>query len=210
MKLIQRILTTALCGALCLGVLPGAAAPPETQPSQEVVTEAAEPTVEATTEEEMPLLATMSAWSPGEVVNTWEGEPYTAITGHEYALMKFSFMRYYSDGTKEIKTSTQSSGYTDKKFYVGDVLAYCVESGKGFYGGDYTGSDSGTSNYLKLLTPQAQRGIMLAMLCGYNPAYLQGMPSAKEVGCAFNVDDFAFATQVIVWEYQSNLRTSPT
>lgn len=78
MKLIQRILTTALCGALCLGILPGAAAPPETQPSQEVVTEAAEPTVEATTEEEMPLLATMSTWSPGEVVNTWEGEPYTS------------------------------------------------------------------------------------------------------------------------------------
>ena len=48
----------------------------------------------------MPLLATMSAWSPGQVVNTWEGDPYTSITGHKYAMMKFSFMRYYSDGTK--------------------------------------------------------------------------------------------------------------
>ena len=150
MKLIQRILTTALCGALCLGVLPGAAAPPETQPSQEVVTEAAEPTVEATTEEEMPLLATMSTWSPGEVVNTWEGEPYTSITGHKYALMKFSFMRYYSDGTKKIITSTQASGYTNNKYYVGNTLAYCIESGKAFDGGDYTSGEAGTSDYLKL------------------------------------------------------------
>ena len=115
MKLIQRILTTALCGALCLGILPGAAAPPETQPFQEVVTETADPIVETTAEEETPLLATMSAWSPGQVVNTWEGEPYTSITGHKYALMKFSFMRYYSDGTKKIITSTQASGYTNNK-----------------------------------------------------------------------------------------------
>ena len=188
MKRWKQLLAALLC--LCLCSAPAAATSP---PKPELEGEIA------------PL-----AWRPGEVVETWIGEAYTSVTGHAYGMQTFSFVRYYSDGTKEIKTSTQSSGYTDKKFYVGDVLAYCVESGKGFYGGDYTGSDSGTSNYLKLLTPQAQRGIMLAMLCGYNPAYPQGMPSAKEVGCAFNVDDFAFATQVIVWEYQSNLRTSPT
>ena len=210
MKLIQRILTTALCGALCLGVLPGAAAPPEVQPFQEVVTETAEPTVETTAEEEMPLLATMSAWSPGEVVNTWEGEPYTSITGHKYALMKFSFMRYYSDGTKKIITSTQASGYTNNKYYVGNTLAYCIESGKAFDGGDYTSGEAGTSDYLKLLSPTAREGIMLAMLYGYNPENPSYMPTESEVGCAFNVDDFAFATQIIIWEAQSGIRTSPT
>lgn len=210
MKLIQRILTTALCGALCLGVLPGAAAPPEVQPSQEVVTEADEPTVEAITEEEMPLLATMSAWSPGQVVNTWEGEPYTSITGHKYALMKFSFMRYYSDGTKKIITSTQASGYTNNKYYVGNTLAYCIESGKAFDGGDYTSGEAETSDYLKLLSPTAREGIMLAMLYGYNPENPSYMPTTSEVGCAFNVDDFAFATQIIIWEAQSGIRTSPT
>lgn len=210
MKLIQRILTAALCGALCLGVLPGAAAPPETQPSHEVVTEAAEPTVEATTEEEIPLLATTSAWSPGEVVNTWEGEPYTSITGHKYALMKFSFMRYYSDGTKKIITSTQASGYTNNKYYVGNTLAYCIESGKAFDGGDYTSGEAGTSDYLKLLSHTAREGIMLAMLYGYNPENPSYIPTTSQVGCAFNVDDFAFATQIIIWEYQSGIRTSPT
>ena len=210
MKIIQRILAAALCGALCLGVLPGAAAPPETQPSQEVATEAAEPTVETTAEEEMPLLATMSAWSPGEVVNTWEGEPYTSITGHKYALMKFSFMRYYSDGTKKIITSTQASGYTNNKYYVGNTLAYCIESGKAFDGGDYTSGEAGTSDYLKLLSPTAREGIMLAMLYGYNPENPSYMPTESEVGCAFNVDDFAFATQIIIWEYQSGIRTSTT
>lgn len=210
MKIIQRILAAALCGALCLGVLPGAAAPPETQPSHEVVTETAEPIAETTTEEEMPLLATMSAWSPGEVVNTWEGEPYTSITGHEYALMKFSFMRYYSDGTKKIITSTQASGYTNNKYYVGNTLAYCIESGKAFDGGDYTSGEAGTSDYLKLLSPTARKGIMLAMLYGYNPENPSYMPTTSQVGCAFNVDDFAFATQIIIWEYQSGIRTSPT
>ena len=210
MKLIQRILTTALCGALCLGVLPGAAAPPETQPSHEVVTETAEPIVETTAEKEMPLLATTSAWSPGQVVNTWEGKPYTSITGHKYALMKFSFMRYYSDGTKKIITSTQASGYTNNKYYVGNTLAYCIESGKAFDGGDYTSGEAGTSDYLKLLSPTAREGIMLAMLYGYNPENPNYMPTTSQVGCAFNVDDFAFATQIIIWEYQSGIRTSPT
>lgn len=174
------------------------------------MTEAAEPTVEATTEEEMPLLATMSAWSPGEVVNTWEGEPYTSITGHKYALMKFSFMCYYSDGTKKIITSTQASGYTNNKYYVGNTLAYCIESGKAFDGGDYTSGEAGTSDYLKLLSPTAREGIMLAMLYGYNPENPSYMPTTSQVGCAFNVDDFAFATQIIIWEYQSGIRTSPT
>ena len=127
MKIIQRILAAALCGALCLGVLPGAAAPPDPQPTEAVAAETTEPSTQPidqpSAEEEMPLLATMSAWSPGEVVNTWEGEPYTSITGHKYALMKFSFMRYYSDGTKKIITSTQASGYTNNKYYVGDTLA---------------------------------------------------------------------------------------
>ncbi|HIQ60303.1 MAG TPA: Cys-Gln thioester bond-forming surface protein [Candidatus Enterenecus faecium] len=175
-----------------------------------MVTKAAEPTVEATTEEEMPLVATTSAWSPGEVVNTWEGEPYTSITGHKYALMKFSFMRYYSDGTKKIITSTQASGYTNNKYYVGNTLAYCIESGKAFDGGDYTSGEAGTSDYLKLLSPTAREGIMLAMLYGYNPENPSYMPTESEVGCAFNVDDFAFATQIIIWEYQSGIRTSPT
>lgn len=158
----------------------------------------------------MPLLATMSTWSPGEVVNTWEGEPYTSITGHKYALMKFSFMRYYSDGTKKIITSTQASGYTNNKYYVGNTLAYCIESGKAFDGGDYTSGEAGTSDYLKLLSPTAREGIMLAMLYGYNPENPSYMPTESEVGCAFNVDDFAFATQIIIWEYQSGIRTSPT
>ena len=51
---------------------------------------------------------------------------------------------------------------------------------------------------------------MLAMLYGYNPANPSYMPTESEVGCAFNVDDFAFATQIIIWEAQSGIRTSPT
>ena len=51
---------------------------------------------------------------------------------------------------------------------------------------------------------------MLAMLYGYNPENPSYIPTTSQVGCAFNVDDFAFATQIIIWEYQSGIRTSPT
>src|SRR5699024_1117671 len=35
-------------------------------------------------------------------------------------------------------------------------------------------------------------------------------PSTSQIGCNFNADDFAFATQIIIWEYQSGIRTSAT
>lgn len=152
-----------------------------------------------------------SGWSPGQVVNTWEGGPYTSATGHQYGMQEFSFMRYYSDGTKEILTNIQTGGYTDNKFYVGDTLAYCIESGQAFNGGNYVSSTAEVSTYMAWLNvhaPAAQTGIMTAMLYGYNPK--ASLPSTSQIGCNFNADDFAYATQIIIWEYQSGIRTSPT
>ena len=64
---------------------------------------------------------------------------------------------------------------------------------------------------MKLLAahvPAAPDGIMLAMLYGYNQS--AALPSTSQIGCNFNADDFAFATQIIIWEYQSGIRTSAT
>lgn len=155
--------------------------------------------------------STFGNWKPGQTVNATEGDPYTSVTGHKYGLKKFSFMKYKPDGSKEIVTSTQSEGYTDKKFYVGDTFAYCIESGRPFKGGDYVSSDVDLSDYMKLLdthVPAARNGIMLAMLYGYNQS--SSLPSTGQIECKFNADDFAYATQIIIWEYQSGIRTSPT
>ena len=150
-------------------------------------------------------------WKPGQTVSTTEGGAYTSVTGHKYGLLEFSFMRYYTDGSRKIFNSVQAEGYTDKKFYVGDTFAYCIESGQPFNGGNYVSSEAELSTYmawLNIYAPNAQDGMMLAMLYGYNQS--SPLPSTSQIGCNFNADDFAYATQIIIWEYQSGIRTSPT
>lgn len=199
MKFIQRTLTALLSGCLCLTVLLGAAAPSSPIPSG------------ADTTNISSEAAALADFFPGQTVNTREGGPYTSVTGHQYGMQSFSFMRYYSDGSKKIINNTQPSGYTDKKFYVGDTFAYCIESGQPFNGGNYVASDADRSNYIDLLkmhVPTAPTYLMLAMLYGYNQS--TALPSTSEIGCNFNADDFAYATQIIIWEIQSGIRTSPT
>lgn len=199
MKFIKRVLTALLSGCLCLVVLLGAAAPSSPTPSGDDTTNVSSEAV---------LLAD---FSPGQTVNTREGGPYTSVTGHKYAMMQYSFMRYYSDGTKKIINNIKPEGHTEVKYYVGNTLAYCIESGQPFNGGNYVSSDADRSNYIDLLkmhVPGAVNGIKYTMLYGYNPSV--SLPSTSEIGCNFNADDFAFATQIIIWEYQSGIRTSPT
>lgn len=152
-----------------------------------------------------------SEWKPGQTVSTSEGGAYTSVTGHKYGMLEFSFMRYYTDGSRKIFNSVQAAGYTDKKFYVGDTFAYCIESGQPFGGGNYVSSEAELSTYmawLNIYAPNAQDGMMLAMMYGYNQS--SPLPSTSQIGCNFSADDFAYATQIIIWEYQSGIRTSPT
>lgn len=200
MKIIKRVLTALLSGCLCLLVL-GVATPNSSAADDNTAAEMSG----------LSDAAVLAGFSPGQTVSTREGGPYTSITGHQYGMQSFSFMRYYSDGSKKIINSTQSAGYTDKKFYVGNTFAYCIESGQAFNGGNYVSSSSGVSDYITLLqmhVPAAPNNIMLAMLYGYNQS--AALPSTSQIGCNFNADDFAFATQIIIWEFQSGIRTSPT
>lgn len=199
MKYIKRVLAALLSGCLCLVVLLGAAAPSSPTPSGEDITNVSSEAV------------VLANFSPGQTVNTREGGPYTSVTGHQYGMQSFSFMRYYSDGSKKIINSTQHAGYTDKKFYVDNTFAYCIESGQAFNGGNYVSRLPGVSDYITLLqmhVPAAPNNIMLAMLYGYNQSAT--LPSTSQIGCNFNADDFAYATQIIIWEFQSGIRTSPT
>ena len=199
MKFIQRTLTALLSGCFCLVVLLGAAAPSSPTPSGDDITNVSSEAV------------VLANFSPGQTVNTREGGPYTSVTGHKYAMMQYRFMRYYSDGTKKIINNTKPEGRTEVKYYVGNTFAYCIESGRPFNGGNYVASDAGRSNYIELLDmhlPGAVDGIKFAMLYGYNPS--ASLPSTSQIGCNFNADDFAFATQIIIWEYQSGIRTSAT
>lgn len=201
MKFIKRVLAALLSGCLCLVVLLGAAVPNSSAAEDDTSAEISG----------FSDAAVLADFSPGQTVNTKEGGPYTSVTGHKYAMMQYSFMRYYSDGTKKIINNTKPEGHTEVKYYVGNTFAYCIESGQPFNGGNYVSSSPGVSDYITLLqmhVPAAPNNIMLAMLYGYNQS--AALPTTSQIGCNFNADDFAFATQIIIWEFQSGIRTSPT
>lgn len=81
---------------------------------------------------------------------------------------------------------------------------FCVEWGRSYSAGvDYSAMSSETDYYFTKLRYWMREGITLAALYGYQP----GRP-VPVIGA--NEDDFYAATQVIIWEYQQMLRTSPS
>lgn len=86
----------------------------------------------------------------------------------------------------------------------GTHQVYCVESGVDFNTGNFYVSKSGkNSSYFQNLPTDAQFGIMMALMYGWHEG-----KSSPVAGT--NADDYAFATQTIIWEYQQQLRTSPS
>lgn len=86
----------------------------------------------------------------------------------------------------------------------GTHQVYCVESGVDFNTGNSYVSESGkNSSYFQNLPTDAQFGIMMALMYGWHEG-----KSSPVAGT--NADDYAFATQTIIWEYQQQLRTNPT
>ena len=79
-----------------------------------------------------------------------------------------------------------------------------MESGIAYNASDNTyTSESGTnSNYLNLLPSEARRGITLTAIYGWKPG--ASLPVS-----GINEDDYKMATQIILWEYQQQLRSDP-
>lgn len=79
-----------------------------------------------------------------------------------------------------------------------------MESGIAYNTSDNTyTSESGTnSNYLNLLPAEARRGITLTAIYGWKPG--ASLPVS-----GINEDDYKMATQIILWEYQQQLRSDP-
>ena len=83
---------------------------------------------------------------------------------------------------------------------------YCVECGISFRDSDngYTSESANNSNYFNNLPATAREGITLTLIYGY----LNSLPAELADKC--NLDDFKIAAQNIIWEYQQQIRTSPT
>ena len=148
------------------------------------------------------------AASVGQKASSWLGGQYVGSDGqHYYSPAPYTYLVYNSDGTMDVRTSSGGSAYRHYMLTASDGSSqqvYCVESGIAYNTSDNTyTSESGTnSNYLNLLPSEARRGITLTAIYGWKPG--ASLPVS-----GINEDDYKMATQIILWEYQQQLRSDP-
>ena len=150
------------------------------------------------------------AWSveEGTKCTSTYGDKYLGSDGdYFYSKPTTTVIFYNDDGSFYVKT--YSSGSARHKYMLIDSSGnqhhvYCIEGGVSFdYSDTYNSTSGKNSKYFQNLPITAQYGIMMALMYGYH----EGMTTPV---AGTNNDDFAFATQCIIWEYQQQLRTSPT
>ena len=148
------------------------------------------------------------AASVGQKASSWLGDQYVGSDGqHYYSPTPTNFLVYNTDGTMEHRTSNGGSAYKHYMLTDSDGVThsvYCVESGIPYNTSDNTyTSESGTNSaYLNLLPDSARRGITLTTIYGWKPG--ADLPVS-----GINEDDYKMATQIILWEYQQQLRSDP-
>ena len=154
------------------------------------------------------LPAQAFAMSPGQTASSWLGDYYVGSDGGHYnAPAPYTYLIYHSDGTMDVNTSSGGNAYKHYMLTASDGSSrqvYCVESGIPYNTSDnsYTSESGKNSHYLQLLPSAARKGITLTTIYGWKPG------AALPVS-GINEDDYKMATQVILWEYQQQLRTDP-
>lgn len=154
------------------------------------------------------LPAQVFAMSVGQTASSWLGDQYVGSDGNHYrAPAPYTYLAYHADGTIDVHTSSGGNAYRHYMLTDSDGIShqvYCVESGIPYHTSENTYvSESGTnSQYLNLLPAEARRGITLTAIYGWKPG------SALPVS-GINEDDYKMATQIILWEYQQQLRSDP-
>ena len=148
------------------------------------------------------------AWTSeeGKSCSSSFGDKYVGADGQNYhSQSSYSVIVYDSNGG--ISTKTISAGNARRKYLLSDSSGthqvYCVESGVSYTtGNSYASQNGNNSSYFRNLPTDAQFGIMMALMYGWHEG-----KSSPVAGT--NADDYAYATQSIIWEYQQQLRTSP-
>lgn len=154
------------------------------------------------------LPAQAFAMSVGQTASSWLGDQYVGSDGNHYrAPAPYTYLAYHADGTIDVHTSSGGNAYRHYMLTDSDGIShqvYCVESGIPYHTSENTYvSESGTnSQYLNLLPAEARRGITLTAIYGWKPG-------ATLPVSGINEDDYKMATQIILWEYQQQLRSDP-
>ena len=154
----------------------------------------------------LPLSAFAWAGSEGQTCTSSFGDKYVGSDGENYySKPSYSFLVYDESGGTSVRTI--NAGNAKRKYLMTDSSGthqvFCVESGVDFStGNSYVSKNGKNSSYFNNLPTNAQFGIMMALMYGWHEG-----KSSPVAGT--NTDDYAFATQTIIWEYQQQLRTSP-
>lgn len=142
----------------------------------------------------------------GQSVTSYNGDAFVGADGGYYYSNARHYIVYDSDGNVSLHYT--NGGSPRHKYLIQDAsgdrrVVYCIESGIAYDDGNtYTSNSGSNSAYFQNLPYTAQYGIMLASVYGWQPG-----KSVPVSGC--NEDDYIYATQCILWEYQQQIRTSP-
>ena len=151
----------------------------------------------------LPVQTFASDWGVGDNVYAAMLGNYIGSDGKTYAdKYNYDYIYYKSDGSVGVATRYAS---THAKLGVSKngvtQQAICIEAGVAYNtGSSYVGEDN-SNTYLRNLPRDVQQSLKYALLCGFNSDTKSSPVSGT------NLDDFSFATQIIVWEIQQQLRT---
>ena len=142
----------------------------------------------------------------GQAVSSFHGSSYVGSDGRKYINGERHYFIYDSDGNITVHEDgggSECGWYFIRNANGAERPVYCIESGIPFADtdGGYISSNGKNSSYFQRLPYGVQYGIMLTSVYGWQPG--RQVPVA---GC--NSDDYAMATQVLLWEYQQQIRTS--
>lgn len=153
------------------------------------------------------------AWisNEGEKCSSKIGSAYLSKDGDNYYFPDHYRVLLYDEDGKTTIEKYAGGGEKRKKYILIDKnnnekQVFCLEAGVHFGDSDskYLSKNGNNSQYFQNLPSTAKYGIMLASIYGSSDT----VPSELKVDC--NKDDFKFAAQCIIWEYQQQLRKSPT
>lgn len=153
------------------------------------------------------------AWvsNEGEKCSSKVGNSYVSKDGNYYYFPDHYRVLIYDENGKTTIDKYAGGGEKRKKYILIDKnnhekQVFCLEAGIHFDDSDsqYLSKNGNNSSYFQNLPATAKHGIMLASIYGSRDT----LPSELKEKC--NKDDFKFAAQCIIWEYQQQLRKSPT
>ena len=151
----------------------------------------------------LPVQTFASDWGVGDNVYAAMLGNYIGSDGKTYAdKYNYDYIYYKSDGSVGVATRYASihaklgvskNGVTQQ--------AICIEAGVSYStGSSYVGKAS-SDDYMLMLPSDVREMMKYLLLCGFNSSVTKS-PVANT-----NLDDFSFATQILSWEIQQNLRT---